>query len=402
MLLGDAATGKLAANITGFCRALRRAGLPVDSARIRLAQQAARAVGVGVRADLRAALECVLVSRYEDRASFADLFAAFFRDPELTRQLLQQLLPAAPEAAPPPKRSARAQEALLALGKRPDVAPSAESSIDFDAAMSASDIQRLRHADFASLSASEFRLIEHLLRRVPFVVPRLPSRRYRPAANGARPHWGRLLRESARGDGEFGVLPRERPRLKPLPLLVLVDVSGSMERYARVLLAFLHRATRASPRAVFAFGVGLTDLRLAFREDDTDRMLAQCNRLIPDFAGGTRLGESLEALRCRHPEALIGRRSMVLLVSDGLDTGDTVTLEREIGWLRRQSRHLVWLNPLLRYAAYTPSAAGARVLAQHADSTLAVHDLWHLERMAESLARLVQGLPLSGAVTRVV
>jgi uncharacterized protein with von Willebrand factor type A (vWA) domain len=120
-------------------------------------------------------------------------------------------------------------------------------------------------------------------------------------------------------------------------------------------------------------------------------MLAQCNRLIPDFAGGTRLGESLEALRCRHPEALIGRRSMVLLVSDGLDTGDTVTLEREIGWLRRQSRHLVWLNPLLRYAAYTPSAAGARVLAQHADSTLAVHDLWHLERMAESLVRLVGG-----------
>ena len=390
MFAGDAAPGKLAANIVGFGRALRRAGLPVDSARIRLAQQAAQVAGIGRRDDLFAALQTVLVSRQEDRAVFADLFAAFFRDPELARQLLHQLLPKTPDAAPPPPRSARAQEALLALAKRPETKPAGEATLEFDAALSASDMQRLRHADFASLSGSEFRLIEQLLRQIPLAVPRIASRRYRAGGAGSRPHWGRLLRESARFDGEFGVLPRERPCLKPLPLLVLVDVSGSMERYARVLLAFLHRATRGGPRAAFAFGVGLSDLRRAFREPDTDRMLEQCNRLIPDFAGGTRLGESLAALRSRHPEALIGRRSMVLLVSDGLDTGDTATLERGIGWLRRQSRHLVWLNPLLRYAAYTPSAAGARVLARHADSTLAVHDLWHLERVAESLARLVR------------
>lgn len=390
MQLGDAARGKFAANIVGFGRALRRAGLPVDSARIRLAQQAVHLTGLARRDDLFAALECVLVSRQEDRATFADLFASFFRDPELTRQLLQQLLPRTPEAAPVPRRTARAQEALLALGNRPAAAPAGDAPFEFDAALTASAVRRLRHADFASLSASEFRLIESVLRRMPFTVPRIASRRHRAAATGKRPHWGRLLRESARMGGDLGLLPRERPRLVPLPLVVLVDVSGSMERYARALLAFLHRAARGGPCAAFAIGVGLSDVRRAFRERDTDRMLARCNRLIPDFAGGTRLGESLSVLRSRHPGALIGRRSIVLLVSDGLDTGDTATLEREVAWLRRQARHLVWLNPLLRYAAYTPEAAGARVLARHADAALAVHDLWHLERVAESLARLVR------------
>jgi uncharacterized protein with von Willebrand factor type A (vWA) domain len=168
---------------------------------------------------------------------------------------------------------------------------------------------------------------------------------------------------------------------------VLVDVSGSMERYARLLLAFLHAATRRLRRRdVFAFGTHLTDVTPAFRLGDTDAMLADAAARIDDFAGGTCLGESLAALREHHARRLVGRRTLVLLISDGLDTGEPERLDAELAWLKRRSRRLLWLNPLLRYEGYAPLARGAQVLHRHADGMLAVHNLSKLEDLAAALA----------------
>ncbi|MBU3720502.1 MAG: VWA domain-containing protein [Burkholderiaceae bacterium] len=390
MLLGDARSGKLAENIVGFSRALRRAGLPIDSARIGLAQQAAALVGVSRRQDLYAGLESVLVSREEDRQVFGELFEAFFRDPEIARQLMAQLLPSAKAAAHPPKRGPRAAEALTPPRSSTPPKTSREDEVSLDAAMSASDIERLRHADFQSLSASEFVLMERLVREVPLPIPEMRSRRYRSASRGLRPDWSRLVRETARYAGEAPQMGFLRHQYRPLPILILVDVSGSMERYARLLLAFLHQATRGVRRSVFSFGVSLTDLGRAFRERDTDRMLALSTTLIPDFAGGTRLGDSLAELHSHHRGALIGRRSIVLLITDGLDTGDTQQLDRELSWLSRQSRRLFWLNPLLRFEGYRPLASGATVLHRYADRSLAIHNLSHVESLARELAVLMK------------
>jgi uncharacterized protein with von Willebrand factor type A (vWA) domain len=186
-------------------------------------------------------------------------------------------------------------------------------------------------------------------------------------------------------------LPRLQRREQLLPLLVLVDVSGSMERYARLLLAFLHAATRRHPRCdVFAFGTHLTDLTPAFRIADTDAMLAYASQAIDDFAGGTQLGESLATLRTRHQRRLVGRRTLVLLITDGLDTGEPELLTQELAWLKRRSRRLLWLNPLLRFEGYAPLARGAAVLHQQVDGMLAVHNVSKLEDLAASLAALMR------------
>ena len=164
-----------------------------------------------------------------------------------------------------------------------------------------------------------------------------------------------------------------------------------MERYSRLLLAFLHAATRRHPRRdVFAFGTQLTDLTPAFRLADTDAMLAQASVLIEDFAGGTQLGESLAALHRQHARRLVGRRTLVLLITDGLDTGDQAQLTQELAWLRRRSRRLLWLNPLLRFDGYAPLAQGAAVLHAHAHGMVAVHNLSRLEDLAASLAALMK------------
>ena len=389
MILGDARSGKLPDHITAFGRALRRAGVPVDSTRIASAITAAEIVGVERKDDLRAALEAVLVSRQQDIGVFGEMFEAFFRNPELAQQLLAQMLPKAAKAHPV-RRKARVQEALSVAGLKARTPNQGETELKLDAAMTASDQQRLRHADFAGLSASEFRLVEQLVREIPLPLPPVRARRERAGTRGHRPNWPRALQQARRHDGELLELPRMTRRRQPLPLLILVDISGSMERYARLLLAFLHQATQGTPRAAFAFGTELTDLRPAFRHRDTDQMLELANAAIDDFAGGTRLGASLARLRTEHKRCLVGRRTVVLLITDGLDTGAPEALEEELQWLSRHTRQLLWLNPLLRYEGYAPLATGASVLHRHAHGMLAVHNLSRLEDLARSMATLMQ------------
>lgn len=393
MLLGDARAGKLADNITGFGRALRRAGVRVDSARIALAEDAALAVGIGAKDDLGAALEAVMISREQDRLVFRELFDAYFRDPEMAKKLLAQLLPSAAGQAQPSTRRPRVRDALApqkTYGQPTRPAPE-EQKLEFDAAMTASSLERLKHADFNALSAAEYRLMERLARDVRLPLPYFAARRTYPAAAGARLHWPGVMHHAARTGGELMDLPRLQRREQPLPLLVLVDVSGSMERYARLLLAFLHAATRRHPRReVFAFGTRLTDLTPAFRIADTDQMLAVAGAAIADFAGGTQLGASLASLHQHHARRLVGRRTLVLIITDGLDTGEPQQLAQELAWLRRASRRLLWLNPLLRFEGYAPSARGAALLHAQAHGMLAVHNLEKLEQLAASLAALMK------------
>jgi uncharacterized protein len=391
MQLGDARAGKFADNIAGFGRTLRRAGVRMDSARIGLAQQAAAIVGVGRKEDLAAAMEAVMISREQDRDVFRELFDTYFRDPQVANKLLAQMLPSAESRAEPVKRRPRVQEALSPQKGFAGLPKPADQEVELDAAMTASDVDRLRHADFNALGASEYRLVERLARDVALPVPFVPARRTRPGTRGAQLHWARTLRHAVRTGTELIELRRLERAKERLPLLVLVDVSGSMERYARMLLAFLHAATHGQRRRdVFAFGTHLTDLTPAFRLADSDAMLAAAGAAISDYAGGTRLGDSLATLRERHSRRLVGRRTLVLVISDGLDTGEPEQLASELAWLKRRCRTLLWLNPLLRYDGYAPLARGASVLHRQADRMLAVHNLGKLEELAAHLAAVMR------------
>ncbi len=393
MQLGDSRSGKLAENLTAFGRSLRRAGVQVDSARIALSAQAALSVGLADKDDLEAALEAVLVSREQDRWVFRELFDAFFRNPNMAHKLLSQLLPSAEGKAEPSKRRPRVREALSPQqGFAKQAGPKQEDQkVDFDAAMTASDAHRLKHADFNALSATEYRLVERLARDIRMPLPTFASRRAQQGTRGAALHWAGVLRQGVRTGGEPMVLPRLQRKRQPLPLLILVDISGSMERYVRLLLAFLHAATRRhSRRDVFAFGTQLTDLSPSFGLADTDAMLAHASMAIEDFAGGTQLGASLAQLRLQHARRLVGRRSMVLVITDGLDTGAPGELAKELLWLKRHSRRVLWLNPLLRFEGYAPIAQGAAELHRVADAMLAVHNLSSLEQLAASLAEVMR------------
>ena len=385
--------GELVANLVRFARTLRRAGLPVDGARMVLAIQALLLVGLERRMDMAGALEAVLVCNEHDRTVFRMLFDQCFHPPAGADECLAN--DAAPLGATgaPAIAAARWRDALDPVShSKPPAQPGPSPQAVVDAVgMAASDGVRLRRADFNTLSGAEFDQVQQLARDVRLPMPDFLTRRVRAASHGNRLHWPGILREVVRHGGEVVRLPRMRRRRQPLPLLVLLDVSGSMERYARPLLAFLHAATSGlRQREVFAFGTQLTNLGPAMRANDTDAMLAASAQVISDYGGGTRLGASLSTLRQQHARCLVGRRTVVLLVSDGLDTGDSTLLVHELDWLRRHSRRLLWLNPLLRFAGYVPAARSASALRAHADGMLAVHNIDKLEQLASHLATLLR------------
>ena len=383
-------SGHLASNIVGFGRALRRAGVAVDAHRIALSIEAAVLVGVEARDDLCAAMEAVMISRAQDRAVFRELFEAWYRLPGNATQSLAPLSSNI-ETRQAPKLRPRVRQALS-----PGLPASAcdEGEIRFDTAMTASELRRLQQANFDALDAAEYRMVERLAREMALPFPALPSRRWHVTSSAAAQghlHWPGVLREAARSGGELLLLPQVVRRTEPLPLLVLIDVSGSMQRYARLVLTFLHSSLRRADRCdVFAFGTSLYDLTRAFKIKDTDAMLEAANAIISDFAGGTRLGDSLNELRHNHARRLTGRRTIVLLISDGLDTGEPRMLEKHVLWLKLHTRRLLWLNPLLRFDGYLPVARGAAVLHRHADAMLAVHNLQALDQLATGLADLIR------------
>jgi len=316
--LGDARSGKLADNIAAFGRALRRAGLRVDSARIALAQEAAGLVGIGEKEDLGAALEAVLVSREQERAVFRELFDAFFRDPDIAHKLLAQMLPSA-KSGTPPRRRPRVSEALAPQQRFGGGASKPDQEVRFDAAMTASDLERLKHADFtrsapaSSTWSSGWRATSRCRCR------RWSCGRMRPGVRGKQLHWARTLRQAAhtgaRTDAAapHAALARAAAAARAGRYL---GVDGALRPAAARLPARRHARAPPARRVRVRHAPDGPDARLPHRRHDA--MLAAASASIDDFAGGTRLGESLATLRRHHARRLVGRRTLVLLISDGL------------------------------------------------------------------------------------
>ncbi len=376
----------------GLGRVLRRAGVPVDSARMALGLQALTLIDVSKRHEVCDALEATWLSRAEDIPVFHAVFDAYWAALSQSQASddASQGLPLSLAEAKPSRQ--RVQDALADMQAAPamrlhPVKPQEEAQA---ANLMASAMQRLKHADFQTLSADELAQLQHQLQTLRMRWPTVAGRRWRAGARGSRLDWPRLLRTAARQGGEVLALPRRQRREQALPVLVLLDVSGSMERYARMQLAFLHHHTPRGKRAVFAFGTHLSDLRAAFALRDTDDMLHAVSQHVADFGGGTRLGESLAALRQQYSQMLVGRRTLVLLITDGLDTGEPAQLQEEVAWLKRHCRSLLWLNPLLRFDGYQPLARGPQVLARYADAQVAIHSLARLENLAQGLGQLLK------------
>jgi len=387
--MADAAPGFLAQNVVNFARLLRAAGMPVGVDRGLAAVEAIRAVGLERREDVHAALSAVLLSRREQQPIFDAAFDTFWRDPKLLERMLVALLPkVSGRGTPPdaPKRPARLESALRGAAPKPErpPAPVDQDEHTIDALLTWSDRERLQQRDFDSMTAEEFGTACRLVQQVPLPVDPVRTRRWRAARSGAIDLRATLQR--AARDPLMGRVARRTRRLRLPPLVVLCDISGSMDRYARILLYYVHALTRRQPRlSVFTFGTHLTDISRALRHRDPDQAVAAAARTVTDWNGGTRIGPCLETFNRLWARRVLTGRATVLLMTDGLDRGDDPTLGREAARLSRFAHRLVWLNPLLRFEGFEPRAAGVRAILPHVDRHLPVHSLASLEDLGRAL-----------------
>lgn len=380
-------------NIVHFARILRDAGMPIGPDRVLAAMSAVEHVGLDRRDDVHAALSAVMLDRHEQQALFDAAFDAFWRDPKLLEQLMYLLLPKisgrGDKVAPP--RTNRLAEALAP--PRPKTPPNpanqtADEELKFDTSFTFSERERLQQADFESMTTAEYELAKKLAEQLPLPVAPVRRRRHEPAQS--RQHGGRIdlratLLHMARDP--HTLTPAYTRARRELPtLVVLLDISGSMERYARLLLHYVHGLTRRHLRVhTLVFGTRLTNITRSLRHRDPDVALLRADQQVHDWKGGTRIASCLHDFNRHWARRLLGSNAAVLLMTDGLDRDDQGDLAHAAAQLRRLAHQIVWLNPLLRFDGFEPRAAGVRALLPNVDRFLPVHNLASLADLGRAL-----------------
>ena len=376
----------LAANVMHFARLLRGAGLRLGPDRVVDCVQALQLSGCNRREDWYWTMSAVFLSKEEQRPIFDQAFRIFWRDPKLVEKMMNALLPKTYGRAgkPEQEQSQRLSDALFDQKKAEQELK--EQEIGMDARLTFSTREVLQRMDFDTMSAAELAEAKKMLRGLRLPLPMIRTRRHELNARGKRINLRATLRESLRDGGNVIPLVREAPtRIHP-PLVVLCDISGSMNPYARMFLHFLHAITNDRDRvSVFVFGTRLTNITRQLRHRDVDVAMARVADAIKDWSGGTRIGWSLREFNWRWGRRVLGQNACLLLVSDGLDREAGEGLSEEMQRLHKSCKQLIWLNPLLRYDKFEARPAGVRAMLPHVDRFLPVHNLKSLIDLSRAL-----------------
>jgi len=370
-----------------FVHVLRRAGIPVGTDQVLAASRALGGLDLGRRDDVRQAMAALFLSRREHFEVFDQAFDLYWRprasDPGARSRPPTSAAPSIEEDPTVLQRVLDALAAELPADREPLLLQRETRTL----ALALDARERLGARDFASMSAREMERARALMARLTLPVPEIVTRRRRPAVDGPLVDMRASLRASLRGGGDLLPLRRSRRRRRHAPLVVLCDISGSMQAYTRMFLHFLHALTNDRARVhVFLFGTRLTNVTRALRQKDPDKAMERVSGSVEDWAGGTRIGHTLAEFNLRWSRRVLGQNATVLLISDGLDRDAALGLREEVERLSKSCRRLVWLNPLLRFEGFEPRSSGARAMLPFVDDFRPAHNLDSLGAIAEVLS----------------
>ena len=380
-------SGQFLHNLLLFGRVLRKLGLDINPGRIMDLVSALEHIEIGRKSDFFYAARTLLVHDREDLPLFDEAFALFWRKPSESWEIPWQGLtrrrkPPGPVVTHPPLKAGMpaANDANASSGQELTI---------IEITRTYSDRELLRHKNFAEMNAEEAEAVKRMMANLLWKVSERRTRRKRPG-KGHYLDLRRTLRRGLRSEGEIFRWSYREPKWKPRPLIVIADISGSMERYTRLLLHFIYgmKAALQQPVEAFVFSTRLTRITRPLQTRDLDSALKNVGELVHDWAGGTRIGESLKTFNFEWGRRVLGRGAVVLIISDGWDRGDTKLLEREMARLQRNSHRLIWLNPLLGAPDYEPLTRGIQAALPHIHDFLPVHNLASLEDLASRLSDL--------------
>jgi uncharacterized protein with von Willebrand factor type A (vWA) domain len=380
-------------SVLGFGRELKREGLTADLAAVLDFVRALDLVDIGDREEVRAAGAALFIRRRDEIEPYEQAFDRFWRGRGLAPQGLPQLTSDRPDIDPQaqPSRDSQAEDAqVVATGAMRD-AQSVESgeadeeeSTPSETAWSAGE--RLRNRAFDRMTPQELREAERLIDRMVLRMPLRRTRRWELHRRGTLLAPRQMMRRNLATGGDPVTWLWRRRTTRPRGVVLLCDISGSMERHARLLLRFCHALARTEvPTEAFCFGTRLTRITPQLRPRDPDQALEHISAAVGDWSGGTRIGTAFREFNMRWSRRTLRSSSIVLVVSDGWDRGDPAEVATETARLRRSCHRLIWLNPLAGAAGYRPLAAGMAAAWPHIDVFLPSHDLASLELLAHAL-----------------
>ncbi len=378
------AASDLLLRLGAFARLLHDAGLEAGPRRLTDATRALGFIDLKNQNDFRSALRAVFVSRKEDIPTFEAAFDIFWAppDPRASAGIIpgrSRALPMSPE---------RAKMWANALGLNASQMNREQNEKEYPASSSGYSAEELlRHKDFEEMTWAETEQVKRLLEEAPWRVAERRTRRLRPARGGMI-DLRRSARHAIRSSGELMMLFRRKPRVRRRPLVLICDVSGSMERYSRLLMIFAHAIARREDLEAFVFSTRLTRITRLLRQRDIERSLDSVSKGVHDFSGGTRIGDALGDFNRKWARRVLGHGAVVIIVSDGWDRGDPQHLTAELVHLRRSAHRLIWLNPLLGSEGYEPLTRGMAAALPHCDDFLAAHNVAALEDLGKLLAGL--------------
>ena len=371
-------------NLMLFVEVLRNLGLDVGSGNVLDLVRATEYAPVGRKQDFYQAARCLLVHRKQDLPLFDEAFQVFWRKPasgQTTRDLRsmgEDRRFRKPQVGPP-----RGGDSSDADGGRDDPAG---VQVDLSRTYSAREV--LREKDFADFTPPEIFDARRMISELSWDLGRRQTRRLVPG-HGPALDLRRTLRHNLKYGGEPLELARRRQKDKVRPLVLICDVSGSMERYTRMLLHFSHAISGSLDRVeAFLFATRLTRITRFLKHRGVDQTVNQVARAVPDWAGGTRIGQALKTFNFQWLRRVLRSGSVVLIISDGWDRGEPELLVREVARLQRSCHRLIWLNPLLGAPNYQPLTRGMQAALPYADDFLPVHNLNSLEALAHHLNNL--------------
>jgi uncharacterized protein with von Willebrand factor type A (vWA) domain len=373
--------GVLLHNLIVFGRLLRRAGLDVHTGRLQDLVEALQHINLAVRDEVYHTCRALLIHRREDIPTFDAVFAMFWRDHSVD--------PAGMTGAV--SRTSRSAVAASSAGLDTDAGEAGENAADHNEDeewRTWSDASTLAHKDFSDFTEDEIAIAQTALDRLTWTPGMRRTRRWVPG-RGARVDVRRAIARSLRTGGDVVVFPREKRRQRPRPLVLLCDVSGSMERYSRLLLHFAHAMTRQQGHIeVFLFSTRLTNITADLKTRGLDLALARVSHAVEDWSGGTRIGDALQQLNKRWSRRVLVRGPVVLIISDGWDRGDPAMIRTEMSRLQRSCHRLIWLNPLIGTTDYAPLTRGLQAALPFVHDFMPVRTLTNLADLAVHLNAL--------------
>jgi uncharacterized protein len=379
----------VAALAAGLGTALHAAGLPVGPDRCERLARAVTVMNVRSVEELRSCALATMVSDPGQMSTFEEVFALVMGGPLVLDLSLADMAEAerGGEGGPSAAGTSPKDDQLAGMQVERESSPSGgnedESLVEapiIRAVASAEEV--LRGRDFAELSADELRDLVTLMRDMSLAIPPRRTRRYRRARDGKRPDLRGTLRQARRSGGEVIRLSRQKPRVRPRRLVVLCDISGSMEAYSRALLMLLYALHGGQVRGgsqnrpeVFSFATRLTRLTPALAEASPDTMLAKAGEAAPDWSGGTRIGAALKEFNDKYGARGLARGAVVLIISDGWETGDAALLGEQMARLSRMAYRIVWANPRTQSERYRPAVGGMAAAWPYCDAVVSAHSV---------------------------